>query len=88
MSTTKNKHHHHHNYDIYGDIEKIKNAFSETAVDVRGAASDMVTDSIDDLKKKSSTVKKNVADYTADKPFQTIGLTFLAGLLFGYFLHK
>ena len=78
MTTSKHKHH-HNNYDIYGDIGKIKDAFAETATDVRGRAGEMFTDSVDDLRKKSTLVKDNVASYTAEKPFKTLGLNIISG---------
>jgi ElaB/YqjD/DUF883 family membrane-anchored ribosome-binding protein len=86
---TKNRHHtHHNNYDLYSDFAKIRDAFAAAAFDAKGKASDMLTDSVDDLRKKSIKFKDQCADYTAERPFKTLGVTLLIGMAIGYFLHK
>ena len=89
MTTTKNKNHHHHQRnDIYEDVEKIKAALFDASQNIKGRATDMLADSVDDMKEKSAAVKNSVADYTADKPFKSLGFALLAGFLIGYFLNR
>lgn len=80
------KRHNHH--DIYADIEKIKSAFSDTAMDVRGKAGDFVSHSLDGVKAKTARVQNNVAHYTAKKPFKSLGIALLAGTIIGFLLRR
>lgn len=82
------KHHASTDYDLYGDLEKIKAAIAETTRDARGKASSLITESIENAKDKSDELQENVMDYVADKPFKSLGLALLAGMIVGYFLHK
>ena len=84
--TTKHKNHHH--YDLYDDVEKIKAALIDTASDIKGKAGEMFTQSIDDVKERSESIKDGLIDYTIHKPFKTLGMTLLIGVGIGYFLRK
>jgi ElaB/YqjD/DUF883 family membrane-anchored ribosome-binding protein len=85
--TVKNKHH-DSDYDISADVEKIKAALYEATQDVRGKAGEILSDSIDEVKEQSLKVKNQVVDYTATRPFKSLGFAFLVGMIVGYFFHK
>lgn len=88
-STARHHKRRHNNYDIYGDIEKIRAAFANTASDVTGRAGEMLNDSYQSIIDKSSQMQENVADFTAEKPFKSLGIALLAGVVLGlYFTHR
>lgn len=75
-------------YDISGDLEKIKDAFAQTAVDVKGKTGEVITQSFEDLKERSTELYDGVADYTSEKPFTSIGIALLTGLAIGFLINK
>ena len=83
--TTK---HTSNNHDLYRDIANIKAALAEATDDLKGKAGQILTNSMDDIKEQSSAVKENIVDYTAEKPFKTLGIALLVGLAIGYFIRK
>lgn len=84
----KTKKHHTHNYDITGDIEKIKNAFQDTARDFRGKAGDMLNDSVKKAKVRSADAQDTMAQLIAEKPFKAVAAATAVGLLLGYIMHS
>jgi len=82
--TTKQK----HNSDLYQDVEKIKAALMHTASDVRDKASEALYDSVTDVKEKTELAKDTVAEYTAEKPFKSLGIALLIGIGIGYLIKK
>jgi len=87
-TTRHSKRNHHHDYDIYDDLAKIKDALAGATTGMRDRAGEMLSDSFDDVRKKSAVIEKNVTSYVSDKPFKSIGVALLAGAFLGYFLHK
>lgn len=88
-TTTHHKHAHRHNkHDLYDDVEKIKAAMYGAAQNATGKAGDMLAGSLDDVKKQTLLLKKNVENYTAEKPLKTLGITLFVGIVIGYFLHR
>lgn len=89
MTTLKSKHGQHHSeYDLYDDVEQIKAALMQASQNMKGRANEILSDSVDDIKKHSSEAKDSVANYAAQKPFQSLGIALLAGIAIGYFLRK
>jgi ElaB/YqjD/DUF883 family membrane-anchored ribosome-binding protein len=86
----KNAKHKHFqsDYDLEADLEKIKNAFAETASDLKGRTGEIFHDSYEGVKDRSSQMRDQVADYTAEKPLKSLGIAFAVGLALGYFIHK
>jgi ElaB/YqjD/DUF883 family membrane-anchored ribosome-binding protein len=70
------------------DWLKIKNAFSDTALDVKDKAGTILTHSVDDLKKKSSKVQNKVETYTAKKPIKSLGIALAVGIAVGFLLRR
>lgn len=73
---------------IYNDLGMIKKAFLETGSDIRGMASDMVSKQVDEMRGRSKKLKNSLQTYTKQKPFKTVGIAVLSGLLLGYFIHR
>lgn len=73
-------------YDLQSDLNRIKNAFADTASHVRGRAGDLVSSSLNNIKDKTIEVQENVADYTSEKPFTSLGFALLAGLALGFIM--
>jgi len=93
MNTLKSSrpHHHHHNnhhYDLYSDVGKIKEALMETTQDIKGKAGEMFNDSVKDIKGHAISAKDKVENYTAEKPFKSLGIALLAGMAIGFLLRK
>lgn len=92
--TAKHKHnnHSHHtyhsNFDLYDDVEKIKDALLNATYDIKGKAAELFTQSLDQAKEQSDKLKDNVVEYTSDKPFKSLGIALLSGIAIGYFLRK
>jgi ElaB/YqjD/DUF883 family membrane-anchored ribosome-binding protein len=70
-------------YDITGDLGKIRDAFTETAKDVGGKASQVFTQSMTDVKDRSADIRGNVEEYVAEKPFKALILAMLSGAFIG-----
>lgn len=78
----------HNGHNLYTDITRIRNAFADTATDVKGKANEVVADSFKNIKQSSNRMQGSVARYTAKKPFKTIGLALLAGTVIGLLLRR
>lgn len=89
-STARHRHSRNHaeEYDIYNDLLKIRDAFSDTAKDVKGRAGQAITESFDSVKERSSELQDGVANYTREQPFKTVGIALLAGFVVGFWLRK
>lgn len=79
--------HSNSDYDIYGDIENIKAALSAASRDVKGKASEVIAQSLENIREKSSVAQENVADYVSEKPLKAVGISLFAGLILGYLLN-
>jgi ElaB/YqjD/DUF883 family membrane-anchored ribosome-binding protein len=83
--TTKHK---HTDYDLYEDLERIKDAFSDTAKDIKGKAGDVLAQSIENAREKSLNIRDNLTDYTKEKPYKALGIAVLTGAIIGFLLHR
>ena len=89
--TVKHKHsnfRHKSDFDLYGDVAKIKAALITATQDVKGRAGELLSDSYEEMKERSIEAKDNLADFTAEKPFKSLGFALLLGMAVGYFLHR
>ena len=88
MYKSARKHARNHDYDLQADLEKIKAAIADAAYDVRGKATAALQETLENARERSLDLHKNVSNYAKNRPFQTVGLSVLAGMLIGYFMHK
>lgn len=72
-----------HDFDLSGDLAKIRDAFSDTAKDVRGKASEVFSQSMENVKDRSTDIKENMETYVAEKPFKSLLLAMLSGAIIG-----
>lgn len=86
--TKHNKRSHNSDYDIYGDLAKIKDALADATQGVKGRAGEMLTQSFDDVRDKYSAAQEKCESLVLEKPFKSIGVALLAGVCLGYFIHK
>ena len=70
-------------FDLYGDMVKIRDAFSDTARDARGKAAEVLTQSYNDVKAKTADIQGYMSEYVAEKPIKSIGIALLSGALLG-----
>lgn len=89
MSVSKHKNNHHHSdYDLHGDIAKLKAALREASLDVKGRATELISDSFEGVKDKSKAAKDSMANYTAERPFKSLGIALVVGIAIGYLFRK
>lgn len=79
---------HHSNHALYKDVEKIKSALAGTAFDLKDATVDALSQSVENVKDKSTQLRDDLASYTAKKPFKSLGISLCIGFLLGYLSHK
>lgn len=79
---------HRSDYDLRGDLLRIKEAIADTGRDVKGRAGEVISQSLNDFTKKSNTVKKNVTGYVTGRPLKSLGVAVLVGMAMGYFINK
>ena len=72
-----------HSADLSDDLAKIRDAFAETAIDVKNKASNAFSQSVEDMKDKSTDLKDNVEAFVAEKPFKSLFLAMLSGAFLG-----
>lgn len=87
-TTHKNRHSHRDEYDLSADLERIKSALMDASSDVKGKATEILNESVENVKQKSEDLQGTVADYVAEKPFKSLGIAILSGIIIGYLLHK
>lgn len=75
-------------YDLHGDVAKIKEAIAKAAEDFKGRSGEIFSESVDGIKEQSTFVKDSVANYTAEKPFKSLGIAALAGLALGILIRR
>ncbi|MES2217131.1 MAG: hypothetical protein V4501_01835 [Pseudomonadota bacterium] len=69
--------------DLYHDLLNIKNALTDTADGVKERAETLVTDLLDDLQTRGTTLQDEVEHYVTEKPLQTLGIAVLFGIFIG-----
>lgn len=70
------------------DVEKIKAALSQTALDVKDKAGEFVSKSIESAKEKSEDLEKSLASYVVKNPIKAVGYSMLAGMFCAWLLRK
>lgn len=78
----------HQDFDLYDDLQKIKDALSQTTVDVRGRANEMISQSFENAKDRAVNLQDNTANYISERPFKALGIALLVGIVAGYWFHK
>lgn len=86
--STSRRHAKHNNYDLYRDFENFKSVIANTASDLRGKAGEMVFDSVEGIKNKSSELHDNLAEYTSEQPLKSMGIALAVGFFLGYLMHR
>lgn len=89
MDRTTHRHRHERNeYDLNEDLEKIRAALSDTSYDLKGKANDLFDRSKESIKKTSAELENNIGNYIAEKPFKSLGIALLSGIVLGLLLRK
>jgi ElaB/YqjD/DUF883 family membrane-anchored ribosome-binding protein len=86
LKSPKTKRHTQH--DLYDDLAKIKAIMSTTAFDVKDSAVDILSDSLDIAKEKTSLIDKTISRYARKKPMKSLGICFLSGLCISYLIKR
>lgn len=84
-STARNKR--HHDIDLKDDLQKIKEVLAATVRDVKGKTAETFNQSIENVKERTTDLHDNTRDYIAEKPFVSIGVALLSGVVLGYLLN-
>ena len=75
-------------FDLHDDVAKIKEAIAKAADDIKGRTGEIFTESVDGIKEQSTLMKDSVANYTAEKPFKSLGIAVLVGLAVGWLIRR
>jgi len=75
-------------YDLYTNLQHVKDALADVTRDATGKASYAIHQSLNDAKKKSASIHKNVNSYIIEKPLKSLGFAMLAGMIIGYYFHR
>ena len=86
--TRSRRHTSHTDYDLHGDVAKIKQAISKAAEDFKGRTGEILSESVDGIKEQSTFVKDSVANYTSERPFKSLGIAVLVGLTLGILIRR
>lgn len=84
-----------HARDIQEDFQRVKDkaretrqALSQTAYDVKDKANELLTQSLKDVKTKSTDLQENVVTYVTANPVKSIGIALLTGVVAALLLRK
>lgn len=88
MTKSRNQKQTRHHYDFYSDLENIKDAVYDATRHARGHASGVLSQSISDVKTKSTDLQDTVLDYVNEKPYKALGIALLSGLVLGLWLKR
>ena len=89
MRTAKHKSNSRGNsHDLYHNIEAIKKALQGATWDAKEKAAEVFSDSVETIKERASNVKDSVGDYTAEKPFKSLGIALLVGAAIGFLFRR
>jgi ElaB/YqjD/DUF883 family membrane-anchored ribosome-binding protein len=86
-ATTRHKHP-RSEFDLHDDLAKIKAALSDATFDVKGRASEMLHQSIENAKNRSAEAQDTISTFVTEKPLKSLGFAMLTGLVIGYLLHR
>lgn len=78
----------HARQTLQNDLAKLKDALSDATYGIRGKTGQILANSFDDLKERSANFQNKVSDYAADRPFRTLGIAVLTGLIIGYIIRR
>ena len=87
-TSARNKRTNRGEYDISGDLTRIKNALADATYGMRNRAGEVISQSFEDVKEKSAELQENVSALVSEKPLKSVGVALLAGIFLGYFFHK
>lgn len=85
---SKNHRSHKSNYDLSADLGKIKKALVEASLDVKGRAGEILSDSTENMKNKSDDLQNNITKYITKKPFKSISIAIVSGLVIGFLFRR
>lgn len=81
--TVRHRQHHNNSNNFQDDMETIRDAFSEAARNAKGRAANTISDAVDNVRERGTEVRDDVADYVAEKPYRSMGVMLLSGILIG-----
>ncbi len=75
--------------DLYQDLDQIKASIAAITKDVKSKAKEMLSNSYENAKDRTSDVSDDVEEFISERPYQTIGTALLVGVVLGFLLsHK
>jgi ElaB/YqjD/DUF883 family membrane-anchored ribosome-binding protein len=69
--------------DLYHDLLNIKSALTDTADGVKDRAESLVTDLLEDLQGRTTSIQDELETHISEKPLQTLGIAVLVGIVIG-----
>jgi len=80
LKTTARKRGHASEYDLQGDLDKIKIALADAALSAKGTAGEALKQSWDNAIAKSEEIE----EFAKDRPYKTVGLAMVIGGIIGF----
>lgn len=75
-------------YDLAGDVERIKAALWDASRDLQGTAGQMMNDSYHTFKEKAHEAQDSLNTYVNQNPLKAVGFAVLAGLVIGFLVRR
>jgi len=55
---------------------------------VKDKVNEIFSDSLGTVREQSDMVRENVSNYTAERPFKSLSIVLLTGVMLGYLIHR
>jgi len=73
---------------FHRDFAGLKKALTDAGIDVKSKAGEMLLHTYNDMQGASSDMKEQVTDYIVDRPYKSLGIALLSGVVLGFLLRK
>ena len=78
----------HSAYDLQADLDNIKEALTTASYDVKGRAGEIFNHSLQNVRDASGDITDSVGEYISHKPFKSLGVAVLLGVVLGFTLRR
>jgi ElaB/YqjD/DUF883 family membrane-anchored ribosome-binding protein len=75
-------------HDARRNSRSIKSALRKMTREAKHLAEDTMAHYYDDIRGKSTEARRNVSEYIEKRPFRSLGIAMLAGIVLGFFLRR
>lgn len=72
--------------DLHESLLKVQAALAEATGDVKGRASELVTELLENFQSKTNDYQNDFKEFISEKPLKSIGIAIAVGILVGKFV--